>query len=46
MDDEKDNSIFMSRLLVAVRIRPISQKELGKDNVSMIARTIDDKVMN
>ncbi len=43
MDDEKDHGIT-SRLLVAVRVRPLSQKELSKEKVSAIARAIDEKV--
>jgi hypothetical protein len=32
------------RTQVAVRVRPISQKELTKDRVAIIAKPIDDKV--
>ena len=33
-----------ARLIVSVRIRPISEKELSKDNVEIVARALDDKV--
>jgi hypothetical protein len=33
-----------ARLIVAVRIRPISEKELSKDSVEIVARALDDKV--
>jgi hypothetical protein len=35
-----------AKLVVAVRIRPISEKELSKDNVEIVARALDDKVLD
>jgi kinesin family protein 18/19 len=34
-----------AKLVVAVRIRPISEKELSKDNVEIVTRALDDKVI-
>ncbi|KAJ3393295.1 Protein CBR-klp-13 [Lobulomyces angularis] len=39
MDEEKDKE---NRLLVAVRLRPISKKEMEKENVHICARVIDE----
>lgn len=36
--------LTLRRTQVAVRVRPISQKELTKDRVAIIAKPIDDKV--
>jgi hypothetical protein len=33
-----------AKLVVAVRIRPISEKELSKDSVEIVARALDEKV--
>ncbi|KAI8924408.1 P-loop containing nucleoside triphosphate hydrolase protein [Entophlyctis helioformis] len=35
----------VARLMVSVRIRPLSQKELAKDNVTAIATSPDDKTV-